>query len=136
MQAQVYELQQDKVIAEAAIQRKDSVLLQAQQQWKTFEVDWKRKLQQLEEEKLNHTSVCITIFYVINLNFEKCYLLQIVKRLEEQVEASATESRKVIQETQVMARKSEEAVRTLQAANSRLTDSNELLQSQLQEVSV
>jgi len=59
LQAQVYELQQDKVIAEAAIQRKDSVLLQAQQQWKTFEVDWKRKLQQLEEEKLNHTSVCI-----------------------------------------------------------------------------
>lgn len=133
----MYELQQDKVIAEAAIQRKDSVLLQAQQQWKTFEADWKRKLQQLEEEKLNHTSVCILyILYVINLNFENFYLLQIVKRLEEQVEASAADSRKVIQETQVMARKSEEAVRTLQAANSRLTDSNELLQSQLQEVSV
>ncbi len=59
-----------------------------------------------------------------------------MKRLEEQVEASAADSRKVIQETQLMARKSEEAVRTLQAANSRLTDSNELLQSQLQEVSV
>lgn len=65
LQAQIYALQQDKIIADAAIQRKDSVLLQAQQQWRSIEADWKRRLTLLEEEKKSISSVkCLIVLSI------------------------------------------------------------------------
>lgn len=44
-------------MAEATIQRKDSLLMQAQQQWKTIEVDWNQRLALADEEKERLVSV-------------------------------------------------------------------------------
>lgn len=50
-------MQQDYAVAEATIQRKDSLLMQAQQQWKTIEMDWKQRIALAEEEKERLVSV-------------------------------------------------------------------------------
>lgn len=51
LQSQISSLQQDKAVADAAIQRKDQLLLQAQHQWKLIERDWHGKLSAAEDEK-------------------------------------------------------------------------------------
>lgn len=57
LQSQMSSLQQDKAVSDAAIQRKDQLLLQAQQQWKLIETEWNAKLSSAEEQKSNFTAV-------------------------------------------------------------------------------
>lgn len=69
LQNQISALQQDQAVAEAAIQRKDSLLMQAQQQWKTIEVDWNQRLALASEEKERLVAVIIsTTFFFLDIN--------------------------------------------------------------------
>lgn len=70
LQNQISALQQDHVIAEDTIQRKDSLLMQAQQQWKTIEVDWNQRLALANEEKERLLAVS---FVLLLLKYPICY---------------------------------------------------------------
>jgi hypothetical protein len=48
---EISELKQENAVAKAGIQRKDSLLVQAQQQWKTLKVDWEQRLELAKDEK-------------------------------------------------------------------------------------
>lgn len=52
-------LQQNHAVVEAAIQRKDSLLLQAQHQWSTSERNWQQRLAVADKEKEQLLSVII-----------------------------------------------------------------------------
>ncbi len=49
--AEISELKQENAVAKAGIQRKDSLLMQAQQQWKTLKIDWEQRLELVKDEK-------------------------------------------------------------------------------------
>jgi peptidoglycan hydrolase CwlO-like protein len=59
LQSQITALQSDRCVAEAALQRKDNLLMQAQQQWRNREEEWKHKLTNSNEEKGRLTAVRI-----------------------------------------------------------------------------
>jgi hypothetical protein len=48
---EISELKQENAVAKAGIQRKDSLLVQAQQQWKTLKIDWEQRLELAKDEK-------------------------------------------------------------------------------------
>lgn len=62
LQKHISALQQEHAVAKAALHRKDSLLMQAQQQWKTIESDWNQKLNLVNEEKDSLTTVVFDIF--------------------------------------------------------------------------
>lgn len=64
LQTHISSLQQEHAVAKAALQRKDSLLMQAQQQWKTVESDWNQRLSLANEEKDRLTTV---IFHILVL---------------------------------------------------------------------
>ena len=65
LQQQITALQSDRCVAEAALQRKDSLLMQAQQQWRNREEDWKHKLTNSNEEKERLTAVSVEKTFII-----------------------------------------------------------------------
>jgi hypothetical protein len=48
---EISELKQENAVAKAGIQRKDSLLMQTQQQWKTLKIDWEQRLELVKDEK-------------------------------------------------------------------------------------
>ena len=65
LQQQITALQSDRCVAEAALQRKDSLLMQAQQQWRNREEDWKHKLTNSNEEKERLTAVSVEKTFIV-----------------------------------------------------------------------
>lgn len=61
LQNQVWSLQQDYAVSEETIKRKDALLMQAHQEWKTSEVNWKQKLANAEISKKNLESEIVQL---------------------------------------------------------------------------
>ncbi|KAI9552759.1 hypothetical protein GHT06_020639 [Daphnia sinensis] len=116
LQTHISTLQQEHAVAKAALQRKDSLLMQAQQQWKTVESDWNQRLSLANEEKDHLTTT--------------------VARLEGQVQISIAEARKKTTELQAVVRQNDEILRNLREENANLKEKHEQSQYQLKEITI
>lgn len=139
--AEVSELKQENAVAKAGIQRKDSLLMQAQQQWKTLKIDWEQRLELVKDEKdrLNTVSCYNGSSNILSQNPLTeifFYPFKTVTRLEGQLQISIAESRKSSAELQTVTRLKDEMFHNLQEENSRLKEKYEQSQSQLREVRI
>lgn len=116
LQTHISSLQQEHAVAKAALQRKDSLLMQAQQQWKTVESDWNQRLSLANEEKDRLTTT--------------------VARLEGQVQISIAEARKKTTELQAVVRQNDEVLRDLREENANLKEKHDQSQYQLKEITI
>ncbi|XP_057381397.1 centrobin-like [Daphnia carinata] len=116
LQTHISSLQQEHAVAKAALQRKDSLLMQAQQQWKTVESDWNQRLSLANEEKDRLTTT--------------------VARLEGQVQISIAEARKKTMELQAVVRQNDEILRSLREENANLKEKHDQSQYELKEITI